>query len=439
MKKFIIVLYIFLIAVPLLKAETYNLDQFLKLVEQHSKDLKLASEDKAMAKAQKKEAVSTALPKIAFEAGYTRNLSDYFMYIDMAALTGGGGAQKFKVNRSNEYTASVALQQTLFSPSVGSAIKAAKQYEKLTNFVYKASWQNINTAAKKLFYQALLLEKVWRVNQEAEGNALDNYKNMQLKFDNGVVSEFELLQSKVRWKNAIPATAEAKRNYELVLNNLKNWAGIPVQETLELDGGFDDIPQIPEMVDIPSVLSLRPDFNALKWEEKLRETNVQANKASFYPSLIGQFVYNYSAQSNEFKLDEQNELYMAGVNLSLPIFTGGYRRAQVQKAKIDLNKTRIRINQTKEDIYNETTNIYLRLKEAHERIYSAEATLEAAQKAFHIAENTAQSGLATQLQLKDARVGYDQAKLNYYAGIFDYLNAYFDWQLATGQVNSIEN
>ena len=77
------------------------------------------------------------------------------------------------------------------------------------------------------------------------------------------------------------------------------------------------------------------------------------------------------------------------------------------------------------------------MEESFQRITSARATLKAAEKAFQIAENTAKSGLATQLQLKDARVGYDMAMMNYYAATFDYLSAYFQWERATGAAEAI--
>ena len=65
---------------------------------------------------------------------------------------------KFQVKRNNEYAANIALQQTLFSPSVGSAIRAANEYQKLTDYIYSASQQAILGGAKTMFYQALLLE-----------------------------------------------------------------------------------------------------------------------------------------------------------------------------------------------------------------------------------------------------------------------------------------
>ena len=435
MKKIVLVLTLLLFSISQnILAETYDLSQFLDLVQKNNKDLKLAQKELDVAKATKKEAISTALPTIMAEAGYKRNLLDYYMYADLGALTGAGGTAKFKINRDNEYSAQAVLSQTLFSPKVGNAIKAAKQYQKLTDYVYDASQQNIFTFAKKGFYQALLLKEVWQVTESAKENAYDNYMNVKMKFDNGLVSEFQLLQAETRWKNQIPQSTEAKRNYEIALVNLKNLAGIPVENELLLQGDLSQYPLMPEVTALETILKERPDYNALLWEEQLRKTNVSAEKASFFPTLTGNVIATYSSQANRWALDEKNHNYILGLNLSMPIFTGGYRSAQVQKAKIEVDKNRIKIDQTKENIYREIKNVRLRLKEAYDRILSAESTLKTAEKAFHIAETTAKSGLATQLELKDTRVVYDQARINYNAAIFDYLIAYFDWELAIGNV-----
>ena len=115
---------------PSLSAQTLDISDFLQQVHSHSKDLKLAAKQQESAAVQKKQAVSTALPKIVSTVDYTRNLTDYYMYADMSMLTGRPGVARFKVNRNNELAATIALKQTLFSPSVGSAIKAAVQYKK---------------------------------------------------------------------------------------------------------------------------------------------------------------------------------------------------------------------------------------------------------------------------------------------------------------------
>jgi outer membrane protein len=255
---------------------------------------------------------------------------------------------------------------------------------------------------------------------------------MKKKYDHGQVSQLHLLQAEARWQNLVPDTARARRDYELLLNNLKNLAGIPVEDDIRLKGDLQDLPALPGMKDMKMILEQRPDYNALLWEEKLMTTGIKAEKANKLPSLDLNMSYNFSALSDQFKLERQNKSYVIGLNLSIPIYSGGYQHAQVQKAKIEREKTRIKIDQERDDIFNEVHNIYLRLQEAHQRIAAAKATLETAKKAFEIAEITAANGLATQLELKDSRVVYDQARLKVYAAAYDYLDAYFDWQQAAG-------
>jgi len=419
-------------AIGAVQSQTLDLESFLSRVLTHSKNLKLAVKQQELAAIQKQEAVATALPKIVARANYTHNLTDYYMYADMSALTGKPGVMKMKIKRNNEFSASIALQQTLFSPNVGSAIRAAKQYQKLTDFVYDASLQAITNGAKKIFYQCILLEKVFEVSVASKDNARENYETMKLRFDNGQISEFQLLQAEVRWKNAIPAASRARRNLELALNNLKNWAGYLPEEKIKLSGSFE-IPAMPVEAELESILHKRPDFNAQLWENRLLNTNLRAKKSSFLPTLTGTIAHAYSAQSDAFKLEQDNGLTFAGLNLSIPIYLGGYRFAQIKRARVEVQKSEIKIKQIKENIYNEIANNLLRLKEARQSINSAESILKVARKAFKIAENTARSGLTTQLELKDARIGFDQAQLNFYAASYDYLAAYFDYEKTTGR------
>jgi len=419
-----------------IRAENYDIQEFLSLVEKHSKDLKLAGKELDLAKARKREAVSTALPNLSAMGRYNRNLGRNFLYIDLPDFeTGEVHEQKFQISFWNEFGFNLSLSQTLFSFKVGTALKAAKQYKKLTDFAFSSQYQVVMGFAKKAFYQTLLLKKVWQVTKASEENAKENFLIMNKKFENGLVSKLAVLQAETRWENIKPETTMSRRNYEMALNNLKNFAGIPIQDEVSLEGNFNAIPPLPEMIPFEKVLEERPDYNALLWEKKLRGTDVKAQASEYYPTLEANFVlYNMSALSDQFKLDRKNVNYWIGLTLSIPIYNGGYTSAQVKKAKIELEKAQIQIEKTRETIYNEVHNIYLRLEEAHKRILSGKKSLKTAEIAFQIAETSTENGLATQLELKDARLLFDQARVNYYSAVFDYLAAYFDWELASGQM-----
>ena len=410
-------------------AGEYDLDAFLGLVRENSKDLKLAEEELKMADARKKEAWATALPKIGAQGDYRRNLLKNLLFAEF-----NGEIQKIDLTFNNEYSFNASLTQPLFSFQIGNALTAANQYESMTDYIFEASEQGIITFAKKGFYQALLLKKVWDIAALSEQSSKDNYENVKEKYENGLVSEFELLQAEVGWKNKIPQTMEAQRNYDLLIANLKNFAGIPDEQSLILTGNLEIYPAKPEREPTEDVLGIRPDFQAMLWENRLRETGIKAARDGYFPYLDGSFIYTFSSRSNEFQLDNRNNNFILGLSLTIPVYTGGYTGAQVQKARVELEKSKINIDKNKDNITNELTNIFLRLDEAEKRIQSAKGTLSSAEKAFKIAEVSADNGLITQLELKDALLFNDQANLNYYKAVYDYLDAYFDWEKATGRV-----
>ena len=430
LKIYVIIISLLFIINGSLYAGEYNLDAFLELVKQNSKDLKLAKEDLKMASARKKEAWATALPKIGAQGDYRRNLLKNILFAEF-----NGEIQKIDLTFNNEYSFNASLTQPLFSFQIGNALTAAGQYESMSDYIYEASEQGIITFAKKGFYQALLLKKVWDIAAASEQSAEENYENIKNKYTNGLVSEFELLQAEVGWKNKMPQTLEAQRNYDLLIANLKNFAGIPDEQEITLFGSLESYPVKPEREQTDNVLGIRPDFQAMVWENRLRKTGLKAAKAGYYPYLDGSFIYTFSSRSNEFQLDNRNNNFILGLSLTIPIYSGGYTGAQVQKARVDLEKSNINIDKSKDNITNEMNNIFLRLDEAEKRIQAAKGTLNSAEKAFKIAEVSADNGLITQLELKDARIFNDQANLNYYKAVYDYLDAYFDWEKATGQVD----
>jgi outer membrane protein len=415
-------------------AQKYDINRFIELVKKNNKDILIAAKDLEIADAQDAMARSGAYPYIAASAGYNRNLKEAFMFFNANDLNPDAPNEisKFAINYKNEFSAGAVLNQQIFNWSVFNAIQAAEQYENLTDHAFDATRKGVVNGSRKAFYQTLLLKEIWEVNKESEKNSHENYLELKKKFDVGLVSEFQLLQAEVRWQNYIPELTKSERNYLLAINSLKTLAGIDYTKEFEIVGQLEVKPAKPAFVDMKDVLTNRSDYNAMLWEMKLRESNVDVEWSGHMPSLSASLSYQYSSMSDEFKFERQNNYLIAGLNLKIPIFSGGMTSARVQQAQIEVDQTELKISKFESEIFTEIKNLELKLTESENRIESAESTFKIAKKAFKIAEITSENGLATQLELKDARLGYDQAQLNYYASVYEYLESYFDWELAVG-------
>ncbi len=413
-----------------------TIDDYIRLVEKNSKQLLQAAKDIEIADATEKTVRSQAYPMIGAEIGYTRNLSDIEQSWPVAADTASGMLiyQDIDVNTDNEFSFGLSLSQQIFNMKVFNAIKASREFKLMSGYIYDIQNQTVITLAKKVYYQNFLLEKLLEVKKEVENNSHENYLNVRKKFENGLVSQFELLRTEVDWKMKIPETTQARKNLDLAKINLKNLAGIPLEDEVILKSDINDYPEMPQPVPLPDILKERPDYKSLVREMSLREINVKAAMSDHYPTVAGNILYGVSSGSDDFSLDgDKTTVTQVGIKVSLPIYSGGALSAQDKKAKSEFDQTEIKLKQLKENILSEINSIYLTLKETGERIESAAATMETAMQAYEIAQTSYNSGMATQLDLKDAALSLELAKISHISAVYEYLAATFDWDMAIGK------
>lgn len=439
MKKRILTLCLAGLSLLRLSAQDLDLAGYMEMVEKNSKDLYTADLDQKIAGAQEKLARSATRPMISASAGYTRNFLDIDTVFAYTATDSDGDGvsildyEAYPYNYNNDFEYSIGAQQLLFDVKIFKALEASERYKDLTGTIYEATRQGILTVAKQVYFQTILLQEVYNVRKETEENAYESYLEIQKKYDNELASELEVLQAEVNWQINIPETTTAARNRDLALNNLKHLAGIKPENEIILTDSLTADPFPPKKEALGAIMSARPDYQAIQGEITLQEINVSATKAEFYPTLSATFGYGWGASSDDFDLNDGTKAMQAGVTLTVPIYYGGSRFAKLEDARLDLEKSRVSLLKKQDDIRTEINNLQLLLDEASSRIISAETTLKTAKKAYNIMEISSRNGLATQLDLKDARLNLAGAQLNYYSASYDYLDAFFQWQQATGE------
>ncbi|MFW5826886.1 MAG: TolC family protein, partial [Alkalispirochaeta sp.] len=337
------------------------------------------------------------------------------------------------VNRDNEFSLGFSVQQKIFDMTVFRALEASRRFIDFTGSTYEAQRQGLLTEAKRLYFQVLLLEEVLRVRESSQEIAFDNYLETQRRLENGVASPLEALRAEVNWKITEPDVSQAERNLNVALQNLKTFAGLDQADAIELAGSFEDYPELPRFDGAFARRGERPDYRALLGRRQLQELNVAAERAKFYPTLSASLSYGWQGSDDGFDVSPGTDVLTAGLSLTVPVFLGGSRFASMEQARLELNQATTAIIMEDERIITELETLRLTLEEARLRIDSAEQTLSTAERAYQVSETSVASGLATQLELKDARVSLEQAQLNYVSAVFDYLSAYFDWQLAAGE------
>jgi outer membrane protein TolC len=417
----------------------YNLETFVNTVRENNLQLKISKNKSRSADLSIKEAMSALLPQINGQTEVKRNLNDQYTFFEtpdfdnIDPVTGEvpQTMQRFKINFDNEFQANILLEQNLFSLKSIYDLKSARQFSTIGKLQNQDQIIKIIAEAKKAFLQTVLIKNVYQVSQVSELYAEENYATSKNKFENKLISELDLLQAKIRWEEEVPRLLKAKRNYLILLGNLKLIAGINSADSIEIECDLATYQLKDATVNSNNAISNRIDYQLLEANNYFQELDIKNKQAEYYPTINLRAGYSYFSSSDKWTFqDNQNKIIYTAVTFTVPIFSGGFRKSQLSKAKILSNITSLEKKEAKLSMTIEIQNLELKLSEEYKTIQVAKSTVETAKKAYEIAVETEKSGLISQLDLRRISNDYNSAKINLYNSIYNFKCTQIDFNIA---------
>jgi len=382
-----------------------------------------AREDVNLAEAEIGTAFSDALPQVTVGADYTRNIkSPSFFFFDET-----GNATAISTSTDNAWDASISVRQPLWNIKVVTAYSIAKLYRDYSNAVADQVRDQVIEQADVLFYSTVLERSRLDVLQQALENNTANLDVVQKKFDQGLVSEYEVLRARVERSNLLPQIIEAESNVRLSEKRLKSYIGIDLEEPVRIDADAADtsITGLPPVADlIATALSRRPEVVQSDTLELIAQKGVNVARADYWPTLDAFTAYNWQSQSDRFTLKENNSRsWTAGLTLSYPIFEGGRTRAKVGASKAQYNQAKLSSLQVRDNVRLEVEAAYDRLLQAKKSLDIQGNTIAQAEEGLRIARLRYESGVGTQLEVLSAQTALTSAQQALAEALFGFRSA----------------
>ena len=428
MKKVLILL---LSLIPLAaKAQEYSLEQYLEKVERENVSIKKAQNDTKQSVEEVKMARSGYLPNISANLGYRRDFNRSYMYVN----GGQGGAEelpdKFPVNFKNTLNGAVTLEQSIYNAPALANQKIAK----LANAFMKLSQADqTNEVVKQgtlLFYQALYAKESLAILEENSALAQSQYRQVSEMFANGLTSEFAMKQSELYYQQTLPDIENARKTEGNLLRELRLLATIKEEEPFEIRGEIalpDDTSGIGGEKIFPG--------GTLKMEQSIKRMDlakqeISLSKAAFLPKVSFTLGYSLDAFDDKFRFKDRNGVGYGTINLNVPIFSGGFNLSKVRKSRLAYEKSKMEYMDLGNQLEKDYLNLLADKKAAITQISTNRKMVELADKEIQASEEKLRLGLVTNLELRETRVSYIQAKLQL-------LNAALDYQTAIVNIKNI--
>lgn len=412
-----------------------------------------------------KIAYSEVYPNITSSINYTRNIEIPVQFLPAEIFGGPAGTlTPVQFGTDNNWQGGFSVAQNLFKGEALVALKSSAVYRKVQEENYRTISQQIITQTRINYYAVLAAKEQLRL-QNAQIERLEkNLQENEARANAGIVDDYAVLQIKVQLSNQKPRQIEAKYAVDEAYRSLKIGIGLPLSFGFEVEGDFksfdilsetaDDvenqnIKEIDRMtpytfgmstIDSLTLTESRGDIRVAEATLRLKEKELLAVKSRFLPTLTASYNLQWSAAEPDEPTFFENarRFQTLGVNLSLPLFKGLSRMAELDRQKIQYKDIEEQKRMAILMAQNEVASAGEELDKIFETAAAREQALKQAQTGYNRAQKRLDNGLGSQLELTEADIQVREAEVNYALMVFNYLSAKANYDLAIGQVPFID-
>jgi outer membrane protein TolC len=423
-------------------------------------EMKIASAQVDFAESQIARARADALPQIEVALGYNRQIESVFRgsgfggsqtpqipvftpnpsapigdrvtALEDALPTAGlasllGQFSDSPFGRLNTWNAGFTVTQTLFDGNrLWTAPRVAGRVRDVAEARYREQRADVVLNVRRAYYGALLAEQTVIIARLSLEQAERQLEHVRRQHREGVMSDFELLQAEVQRDNQTPALVEAETQSALALLSLKKIINLPSDAAVRLVSTWRDPLETSAS---PALLSTllersrnRPALEAGLHEIEARKMAVGVARSDLWPKIS--FVSNYNRQAFPTGLfpgrrDWRTD-WSIGFNFRLNLFDGLRTRASIQEARANLDLAQEQMAQTQEDVALGVEKSYQDMLRVRAQIEARARTVGQAERALRLAEIRYEEGVSTALEVSDARLQLQRARMNHAQAIYDY-------------------
>lgn len=431
-----------------------NIQQALEIAKANNILYKNALLDKATAKQQINEIIASGLPQINGQVQFLHNpvvatmaLPDFISPAVYGNLVAYGLVDPKNPNTppppsrilpaqfgvKNSLMASVSASQLLFDGGFLMGVRASKEFAHLSELNAQQSEQQLILDVKKSYYGVQLLQSTLiTINGNVE--MLQKTSNeINATYQVGFAERIDADRIKLALSNIQVQKNKVQDQLAIAKQYLKLTLGIEPTDSIVLTDNLDKFK--------PEEISPNLNETGIRIEQKIIESQKQLNNLDkmrwqygYAPSLVafGSYQQNTFGNSIGDVGKQWFEGITLGATLSIPIFDGLRKHAQIQKTKINNKKIDNGKSILQKSIEIERFNARSKYLRAKEQYYVQADNAKLAEEIYKRANLRYREGLGSSLEITTAQTDLLNAQNNKLNAMYELLVAEAELKKAIG-------
>lgn len=330
--------------------------------------------------------------------------------------------------------ARITLEQSVYNVTLRNQYRARKSEEKASSLSIRDSRDIVIFAVGTAYLQ--VLASIARVEtakaQLASANELDQQTSNQVK--NEVSPEIDSIRARVALQSDQQRLTNATNRLEKDKLTLGRIIGLAIDQDFDVSDAltYHPLSGITSETAAAEALHSRSDLRSAEATVEAASFTVRAQKGQRAPAIS--ITANYGGGGDNF--GNFNQVYTIVGDVSIPIYTGGRIRADIERAQSELTRRRAEYEDLKGRVAYDVKIAWLDASASESSVQVAQHNKSLAEQARLQAQDRYKNGVTNYLEVVQAEEAVSEASENYIESLYSYDQAMISLARATGDAET---
>ena len=304
----------------------------------------------------------------------------------------------------SDYTASVSGSLSLsFSPNLFTSIQTARLSYEQGKMTYEQTCSTIELSVRKAFYGLLYEQENITLQRRNLRTAKEQYEQNKAKYDQGRMSELDVLSAEVKYKALQPTVESA---YVTFLNDLDAFIqliGMEERCFIDFSGSLDDV-KVDENFSLDGMTLTSPKLELMKKQMESADVALLGVRFNAYaPTITAGWQHTLSTMPS--KSGSTTDTGKISLTAKIPldgILPWSTKADSVAKAKDTIEDLKLQLENEEKSLKVNAEGAVRKIRQSQSSIKSKQANVELAQRTYDMTLQAYNRGTKDLLSLQNA-------------------------------------
>ncbi len=344
------------------------------------------------------QAKSQLLPSIGLSGSWNKNRLE-------TIAPNVFGQQTTSNDRYTSKNETLTIRQPIFRKQPLANYQQALHWVEESDANWERERQNLSVRVASAYFEALLARDQLSSLAAQKAATLAQLDAARKMFAAGSGTRTDIDDAQARLDMTVAQAFEAVQNVDFTTRQLESLAEQPAVDLAKLDSS-----RLASLLPNPSDLTSwteravqnSPEIKALKARRDAMRLDIEKAGAGHYPTLDAVAQWSRSASENVTRINSQYTTASLGLQLSVPLYSGGYVSSSVRQAIFELERAEQALMAGTRELGLRVHREFRGVSEGVQRVRALEQALKSAEQALMSSKKSFTAGVRTLLDTLNA-------------------------------------